>query len=257
MKQVQRIEIVEDQTQTARCDEGFLRLRRLRLRSHYSDGTSSVVYPCDIVSRRQVDAVAIVLYDQDEQRQVRVALRAGLRPAVWLSRKQVREGPQQPAERLIVEVVAGVLEDEDRGAAGLARRATLEAHEEAGITIEPGDTIALGGPLYPSPGITDERVFFRAARSDLDAAEPPPTDGSPMEEAGHVLVVPLDEALAACRSGDAPDMKTEVALLRLCDALGYLPLLDCFVDDLPAALRPSDARRAWLLGDASRARQDS
>ena len=32
-------------------------------------------------------------------------------------------------------------------------------------------------------------------------------------------------------------MKTEIALLRLADHVGYLPSLGCFVDELPADLR--------------------
>jgi hypothetical protein len=58
-----------------------------------------------------------------------------------------------------------------------------------------------------------------------------------MEEGGGVRVLPLREAIAACRAGDVPDMKTEVALLRLADAIGYVPALDRFVEDLPGDLR--------------------
>jgi hypothetical protein len=47
----------------------------------------------------------------------------------------------------------------------------------------------------------------------------------------------LRDAIAACRTGEVPDMKTEIALLRLADAVGYVPALDAFVDDLPPDLR--------------------
>ena len=43
----------------------------------------------------------------------------------------------------------------------------------------------------------------------------------------------LGEAIAMCRDGRVPDMKTEVALLRLADHLGYVPALDAFIKDLP------------------------
>jgi hypothetical protein len=43
-------------------------------------------------------------------------------------------------------------------------------------------------------------------------------------------------------------MKTEVALLRLCDRLGYLPHLGVFADEMPADLasrwRPLGIERA-------------
>jgi hypothetical protein len=58
----------------------------------------------------------------------------------------------------------------------------------------------------------------------------------------------LGEAIAACRSGAIPDMKTEIGLLRLADHLGYLPQLGCFVDDLP----PEFAARHTPLGVSGR-----
>ncbi|MGZ3459722.1 MAG: NUDIX hydrolase, partial [Archangium sp.] len=38
------IEIIEDFSSTARCDEGFLRVRRLRCQNRRADGTASKVY---------------------------------------------------------------------------------------------------------------------------------------------------------------------------------------------------------------------
>ncbi len=58
-----------------------------------------------------------------------------------------------------------------------------------------------------------------------------------MEEHGRVVVLELGDAIRACRSGEIPDMKTEIALLRLADHLGYLPQLGCFADELPDDLR--------------------
>lgn len=225
---------------------GFLSLRRFTLRNRYADGSASRPYACDVVSRRQVRAVAIVLYEHGPGRRLRVALRVGLRPAVVLGAD--RPAPPDPHEALIAEVVAGLIEDEDRGPLGVARRAATEAREEAGYAVAPEATRPLGGALFPSPGISDECVHFCAAEVALEAGGPPSTDGSPMEEPGRVVLLSLDEALAACRGGRIPDMKTEVALLRLCDDVGYLPLLDRFVDELPEGLRPSPARRAWLGG---------
>jgi ADP-ribose pyrophosphatase len=249
MRSLKEIEVVEDLTQGSRCDEGFLRLRRLKVRNRYEDGSTSEVYPVDLVSRRNEDAVAIVLYEVGADRRPRVALRTGVRPPVWLRREK---GLPQPAGRehlLMAEIVAGILEDGDEGPDGVARRAAMESHEEAGLWIPAGAAVPLGGPLFPSPGVSDELVHFACAEVVLDEDAKPEGDGSPMEEAGGVVVLPLDEALRACRSGESPDMKTEIALTRLCDALGYLPLLGTFVSDLPEEWRPDPERVAWILGE--------
>ena len=69
-----------------------------------------------------------------------------------------------------------------------------------------------------------------------------------MEECAKLVVLELGEAIAACRSGAIPDMKTEIGLLRLADHLGYLPQLGCFVDELP----PELAARHTPLGVSGR-----
>ena len=79
-------------------------------------------------------------------------------------------------------------------------------------------------------------------------------DGSTMEEWSRVHLIDLREAIAMCRDGRVPDMKTEVALLRLADHLGYIHQLDAFADDLPPELRERFTARGIerLEGDASR-----
>ena len=92
--------------------------------------------------------------------------------------------------------------------------------------------------LLPSLGLV--LLAWVLSRQDwhaLSGAFAPAGDGSAMEAGGGVRVLPLLDAIAACRAGDVPDMKTEVALLRLADAIGYVPSLDRFVEDLPADLR--------------------
>lgn len=235
------LEIVADRTSTTRSDEGFLRVRRLVLRNVRRDASRSATYPCDIVSRTRTDAVAIVLYDEREgasgRREVRVALKAAVRAPIFLRRHQRLTQPDDRAYDTVAEIVAGMLEPEDTGPDGIARRAVHEASEEAGLDLSPRDVAALGAESFPSPGITDEKVHFRAARVALDAPRAPEGDGSVMEEGTRVVVLPLRAAIVACRRGDIPDMKTEIALLRLCDAIGYLPALDRFADELPPPLR--------------------
>jgi len=245
--EIRTIEVVEDRTSASRCDEGFLKLARLRLRNHYSDGTTSDVYPCDVVSRPGSDAVVAVLYEVDAERRVHVLLRENTRPPIWLRRQRRFEHPDPREYDSILEVVAGLIEDGDGpGDAGLARRAALEAREEVGISAEAGAFVPIGGETFASPGTSDEKVYFCAGAVKLDEREAPTGDGSVMEEAGGAVLRELGEAIEACRRGEIPDMKTELALLRLADHLGYLPQLRAFVDELPEEWR----RRYRSLGVA-------
>lgn len=248
MKDIVAIDVVEDRTAGSRCDEGFLRVRRLLLRNRYADGSRSADYACDVVSRRSTDAVAVVLYEVLAGRRVRVALKTGVRPPVYLRRDKDLTQPDQREHLLLAEVVAGMLEAQDRGPAGAARRAARECAEEAGYALQPEATVGLGAPLFASPGVTDEKVHYRAAETDLEARTPGRGDGSVMEEAGGVVLLELDEAIRRCRRGDIPDAKTEIALLRLCDHIGYAPQLGCFLDELPRELRPPPGRLDELLG---------
>ncbi len=256
-KKVVGVEVVEDRTASSRCDEGFLRLRRLVLRNVLADGSRSRAYPCDVMSRANVDAVAVVLYETEAaagragRPQVRVALKTGWRPPVLLRREKRLAQPDSRPWGAILEVVAGVLEEQDAGKGGVERRAAAECEEEAGVVVPPSRIEPLGRESFASPGVTDEKVHFRAARADLARRGPAHGDGSPMEEGQEVVVLPLRDAIAACRDGRIPDMKTEVALLRLADRLGYLPALDRFVDELPPRLRAN--ARALGLPRARRA----
>jgi len=249
MKRLAAIDIVEDRTAGSRPDEGFLRLRRLTLVNRYADGSRSRPYACDVVSRRNVDAVAVVLHDRpvDRSSRVRVALRESMRPPVLL-RADHPPAPEEGAPLpLLAEIVAGVIEEQDGGVDGVEHRAAAECEEEAGYPVLPEHVRRLGASSFPSPGVTDERVHFRRVAIDLDRRGDAAGDGSVMEEAGEVVLLPLREAIRRCRSGEIPDMKTEIGLLRLADALGYVPVLDRFLDELPAPLRTAAAALAPLL----------
>jgi ADP-ribose pyrophosphatase len=231
------VELVEDRTEKSTCLGGFLQVRRLLLRNVYADGTRSAPYACDVMSRRHVDAVAVVLFHVDGSRRVRVVLKEGLRPAVWLRRTKAIEHREERPILRVVEIAAGMLEARDAGPGGIERRAAAEAAEETGHEVDAAAVVPLGGPMFASPGVTDERVHFRAVEVAPDDARRGQGDGSPMEEGSRPVVLDLDEAIARCRSGEVPDMKTEVALLRLCDAIGWLPQLRLFADELPPDLR--------------------
>jgi ADP-ribose pyrophosphatase len=236
------VEIAEDLTPEARCDVGFLKLQRLRLRNVYADGTRSAPYACDVMSRRDVDAVTVVLYEVDGSRRVRVLLKEGLRPAVYLRKLKPLARPDVRPWLHVAEIAAGVIEPHDDGADGIERRAAAEAQEECGVHVDTSGVEPLGGAMFPSPGVTDEYVYFRAARVPVDGAGGGRGDGSMMEQDQRVLVLDVADAIARCRRGEIPDMKTEIGLLRLCDRIGFVPQLGMFEDELPDDLRARYAR---------------
>ena len=119
------------------------------------------------------------------------------------------------------EVVAGIIEHDDRGEEGIRRRAALEVEEEAGYRVPAESVRLLGAGTFPSPGAMAERFWLAAVEvADPAAAAAPAGDGSPMEEGATTVWMDLDAAIAACVRGEIEDLKTEVALRRLRDAPG-------------------------------------
>lgn len=200
------IDVVEDRSATARCDVGFLRLRRLTLRNRYADGARSETYAYDLVDRTALDAVAIVLVERLPAG-VHVCLRSAIRPPLALR-----------GERAVQwEVPAGLIEPGEEGEAGVRACAAREALEEVGAALAPEAFELLGGPVTLSPGVLAERLHFAVADVDPAAFGAPTEDGTPVEERARVRFLPLAEALAACGSGVVSDIKTELAIRRLAD----------------------------------------
>jgi ADP-ribose pyrophosphatase len=205
MPEVTEIEIVEDYTARARCDEGFLRLRRLRARNRRKDGTRSREYPIDVIDRPTLDAVGVCLWSRTP-RGVEVLTRRGLRPAAYFRRGKAAALPE-PEYLLVEEIVAGVLEPGERGLDALRRRGAEEAREEAGIEIAP-------------ERLASEKIHLLAgevARGAAAGRHPAPHegDGSPLEEGAVLEWRELGAAIAACEAGEIEDAKTEIALRRL------------------------------------------
>ncbi len=220
MSRVREIEVVEDFTATARCDEGFLQVRRLRCRNRREDGTGSVVYRVDMVDRPRLDAVAVVVYRRAEDGRVELFTRQNLRPAAFFRKDKSKTMEGEPSHLFVEEIVAGLLELEDKGEAGIRTRAAAEVGEEAGFEVTPEEVFSLGGPIFLAPGILSEKIFLCAVDVTGKAQKPPPGDGSPLEEPGGMRWRPLREVLAACRSGEVQDAKTEVGAYRLAADLG-------------------------------------
>jgi ADP-ribose pyrophosphatase len=188
----------------------------------HDDGTRSAPYTCDFVVRPMgLDAIGVAVYTR-ARGGVEVLVRDCMRPPLVLGRG---DGPTpMPDPRRYVlspEIVAGVVEAEDKGEAGLRHRAAAEVEEESGYQVDPQRVVLLGAGSFPTPGMTAEKVFFAAVEvTDPDTTAAPAGDGSAMEEGAVCRWISLDAAITACVAGDIEDTKTEIALRRLRDHLG-------------------------------------
>ena len=82
-----------------------------------------------------------------------------------------------------------------------------ELREETGVTA--GRMIGLGR-CYPSPGYTDEVIYLFGA-TDLQQGETDPDEDEFLE----VERVPFAKAVEWVMSGELPDAKTQIAVLKL------------------------------------------
>ncbi len=212
-EEVIAIEVVEDVSPGARSDEDFLRLRRLRCRNRRADGSLSRVFTVDIVDRPVPDAVAVLLWRQGPQG-LEVLTRRTLRPAAYFRRELPLPVPDRETYLTVEELVAGVLEREDKGEAGVQARAAAEVKEEAGYCVSPEAVELLGPAFFMLPGIISEKIHPTAV--DVTGLQPvrPTGDGSPLEEGASVRWWPIAALLAACRRGEVADAKTELCLVR-------------------------------------------
>jgi len=216
MKKVKTIKITEDLTKNSRCDEGFLRLNRFLIQNVYEDGSESKPYHCDVMNRSSVDAVAVVIYFQKNM-STYVVLRRCLRPPVFFRKNlNVLKNKSDP-ELFVLEIVAGLLEDDDINEKGINKRASIEVYEETGYKVKSENVIKLGkNGVFSTPGTSSEKVYLRAVQIEADMKREDITgDGSSMEEGSTLFYVELDKALEMCDSGKITDGKTEIGLNRL------------------------------------------
>ena len=203
------IEVVEDVTARSRCDEGFLHIKRLVCRNRHADGSTSRDYRVDVVDRPIPDAVAVLIWRRGA-RGIEVLTRKGLRPAAHLRKSLTLPVPDPRPYLLLEELVAGILEPEDRGEAGVRRRAAEETQEEAGFAVSPEEVTLLGNSFFLAPGILSEKIHPTAVEVTGRPQGTPHGDGSPLEEGATLHWRPIDALLEACRTGDVEDAKTEI-----------------------------------------------
>jgi ADP-ribose pyrophosphatase len=207
------LEVVADVTSGSRCDEGFLHVKRLVCRNRHADGSSSRDYRVDVVDRPIPDAVAVLIWRRGPGG-LEVLTRKTLRPAAHFRSTLPLPVPDPRPYLLVEELVAGVMESEDRGAAGLRRRAAEETREEAGFRVSPDEVELLGGSFFLAPGILSEKIHPTAVEVTGRAQEAPEGDGSPLEEGATLQWWPIEALLAACRTGAVEDAKTEIMVGR-------------------------------------------
>lgn len=213
------IEIVEDFTAQARCDEGFLHVRRLRAKNLRADGSHSVMYRIDVIDRPRLDAVAVMVWRRGPDGH-EFLTRKNLRPAAHFRKDKVPTVPDGRSHLFCEEIVAGLLEPTDRGEPGLIHRAAEEVKEEAGFDVAPAQVRLLGPPFLLAPGILSEKIFL--AEVDVTGLLPSEAagDGSPLEEGGELTWWSRAALRAALDDGRIQDAKTELGFDRLCRRLG-------------------------------------
>lgn len=194
---------------------GFLRLVRRRYRASYPDGTVSEPFLYDAVDRNAIDAVVIAAHFLAPDGSARVFLRSACRPPLTLRNRAHSPLPEEACDGNLWELPAGLVEPSERSPSGVARAAQRELLEELGFDVSVEALSPLGHSTFPSPGIVAERHFFFEVRVDPAARREPELDGSPLEQFGSVIELPLREALDLCRKGAIEDAKTELALRRL------------------------------------------
>lgn len=196
---------------------GFLRLRRALLRVRFEDGTESGPFEYDTVDRDRLDAVVIAAHYRGADGRRFVYLRSALRPPVALRSPEVWPVPEKDTLGALWELPAGLVEVDERSPEGLRRGAARELLEELGAEVAAAALLPLGPSTFPAPGMVGERHFYFHVEVDPRAVATPTEDGSALERHAVVAAVPLDEAIALCRSGVIEDEKTEIALRRLAE----------------------------------------
>ncbi|MDP3232161.1 MAG: NUDIX hydrolase [Myxococcales bacterium] len=210
---VTALEVVEDFSSTARCDEGFLQIRRLRCRNRRADGSHSPIFRVDVVDRPKLDAVAVLVWRRAEAG-LEFLTRQNLRPAAYFRSEKTPVIVESREWLFCEEIVAGLLEPSDDGERAIRARAVEEVHEEAGLRVEVDAVRHLGPPFFVAPGIISEKIFLTEVDVTGVVATEPQGDGSPMEEGAVMTWRPLASLQSALATGEIQDAKTELALNR-------------------------------------------
>lgn len=215
------LEILEDRASETPSDKGFIKIRRLRVRTVREDGAASAPFPYDVADRAALDAVVVLMHAENPgaPSDPLVCVRAQLRPPLLLRRHRALAVPDRSTSLSLWELPAGLIEPDERGEEGVAGCARRETEEETGFALPLSSFTRLGAPVFLSPGLMAERIHFFSVRVPDHRANVVALGDGALEEGAAVRWWPLSECLAKCADGTFEDAKTELALRRLRDAL--------------------------------------
>lgn len=211
------VEFVLAEDLTPDDGDGFLRLRRRRLKVRRADGSESAPFVYDSVDRRALDAVVVAAHYRDDDGTRWVYLRSALRPPAALRPPECRPLPEKDTLGSLWELPAGLVELDECSSEGLVRCAARELEEELGFDVEPRHFAGLGPATFPSAGVVGERHHFFHVEVAPGTRGKPSEDGSALEAEALVVAVPVAEALDLVRGGAIEDGKTELGLRRLAE----------------------------------------
>ncbi len=216
------LDVLDDLSAKTPSDQGFLKVRRLRLQGRAPDGTPGEAFRYDMVDRAALDAVAVVLWSPraGHADDPWVCVRRQLRPPLLTRRGRDLPVPDPHDDLSLWELPAGLIEPGERGEEGVLGCARRETEEETGFDLPLASFARLGGPMFLSPGMCAEKIHVVRARvPDPFVAVVALGDG-PVEQGSEVAWWPLSECLARAADGRIEDAKTEIGLWRLRAALG-------------------------------------
>jgi ADP-ribose pyrophosphatase len=212
-----QVTVLEERPDAVRDHVAFLRVRHVVLRARLPDGTESEPFHYDTVDRKALDAVVVAPHYRDAGGVRFVYLRSAFRPPVALRPEDAWPMPELPTLGGLWEVVAGLVEADERSEQGLRMCAARELEEELGAQVPVDAVKQLGPSTFPAPGVIGERHFYFHVEVDPTALRSPSEDGSVLERQASIVAIPLEEALTLVRVGAIEDAKTEIALRRLAE----------------------------------------
>ena len=173
----------------------FLKLRHMKMRLQYPDGSMSEGFIHDVIVRGKMDASVIVAYDISEE--PRVWLRSCVRPSAS------SRVPFPNSHGCGWELPAGLVDPGETPHDAAVR----ELYEEVGFKVKKCDQ--LGPASWGSVGLAAELIHFYAVDVTGKTRYEPAEDGSPLERHGDCTLVTLGEAT------EVGDMKTSLGAHRL------------------------------------------
>ncbi len=214
---LKKIRVVKSPVRASKAGT-FFTVESYRLQNEYGDRKPSPVYTCESVHRRGTDGVAVCIYrvEKETEGHAEILLKECIRPPLLLREKRIEE--ERPNPPILLEVVAGSREPEDKTPWALRQRAAAEVREEAGIWVTANRVRPMGPPVFTSPGGLSEEVHIYSCDVtglperglELDKVHP-------LEMHSVLHWVSLDIARRWILDGTIRDAKTEIAIRRLID----------------------------------------